>query len=141
MNNSLKKKLKEIAKKFNLELLVVFGSYAKGTQKKDSDLDIAYISNKKINEIELNYQIIQKTNIQKIDINEIRNDNSIVLNEQIFKYGKLIFEKKEGLFYDLLNSTFINYQDSKFLRKTKSKVLQEKIDSIDTSNYRKTLTF
>lgn len=141
MNVDLKKILKQIAIEFKLDLLIVFGSYAKGTQNKNSDLDIAYISSKKIDEVELNWQIIQKTNIEEIDINEIRNNNSFVFNEQIFRHGKLIFEKKEGIFYKLLNRSYLNYQDSKFLRETKNRVLTKIVDSIDTTNYKKKLTF
>lgn len=141
MNVDLKKILKQIAIEFKLDLLIVFGSYAKGTQNKNSDLDIAYISSKKIDEVELNWQIIQKINIEEIDINEIRNNNSFVFNEQIFRHGKLIFEKKEGIFYKLLNRSYLNYQDSKFLRETKNRVLTKIVDSIDTTNYKKKLTF
>ena len=39
------KKIKKIGKDFNLNLLLVYGSYAKGNQRKDSDLDIAFLGN------------------------------------------------------------------------------------------------
>lgn len=36
----IKEKIKPIAKKYNLEYVWIFGSYAKKKQKKDSDIDI-----------------------------------------------------------------------------------------------------
>src|SRR4030043_1210132 len=40
------KKLKELGKKHGIKLAMIFGSRAKGNPKKDSDLDIAFISSK-----------------------------------------------------------------------------------------------
>ena len=42
--NSIGKFINEIKKKYNVEAIILFGSYAKGTQNEDSDIDIAIIS-------------------------------------------------------------------------------------------------
>ena len=42
--NSIEKFIKEIKKKYNVEAIILFGSYAKGTENEDSDIDIAIIS-------------------------------------------------------------------------------------------------
>ena len=36
--------IKEIKKHYNITAIILFGSYAKGTENKDSDIDIAVIS-------------------------------------------------------------------------------------------------
>ncbi len=38
-----KRKIKEIGKKFNLKLMILHGSYAKGNYREESDLDIAVL--------------------------------------------------------------------------------------------------
>ena len=38
--DKIKKKIEPVAKKYNLKHIWLFGSYAKNTQKKDSDVDI-----------------------------------------------------------------------------------------------------
>ena len=45
-----------ILKKIECEAIVLFGSYARGTQNKESDIDIAFKTNKKIDKKEV-YQI------------------------------------------------------------------------------------
>ena len=42
--NSINKFIKEIKKHYNITTIILFGSYAKGTENEDSDIDIAVIS-------------------------------------------------------------------------------------------------
>ena len=42
--NSINKFIEEIKKKYNVTAIILFGSYAKGTENEDSDIDIAIIS-------------------------------------------------------------------------------------------------
>ena len=42
--NSINEFIKEIKKQYNITAIILFGSYAKGTENEDSDIDIAIIS-------------------------------------------------------------------------------------------------
>ena len=42
--NSIKKYIKKISQYYKIEAIILFGSYAKGTENEDSDIDIAIIS-------------------------------------------------------------------------------------------------
>lgn len=42
--DSVNKFIEEIKKKYNITAIILFGSYAKGTETEDSDIDIAVIS-------------------------------------------------------------------------------------------------
>ncbi len=42
--DSVNKFIKEIKKKYDVTAIILFGSYAKGTENEDSDIDIAVIS-------------------------------------------------------------------------------------------------
>ncbi len=42
--NSINEFIKEIKKHYNVKAIILFGSYAKGTEREDSDIDIAVIS-------------------------------------------------------------------------------------------------
>ena len=42
--NSINEFIKEIKKHYNITAIILFGSYAKGTENEDSDIDIAIIS-------------------------------------------------------------------------------------------------
>ena len=41
---SIKKYIKKISQYYKIEAIILFGSYAKGTENEDSDIDIAIIS-------------------------------------------------------------------------------------------------
>lgn len=42
--DSVNKFIEEIKKKYNIKAIILFGSYAKGTENENSDIDIAVIS-------------------------------------------------------------------------------------------------
>lgn len=42
--SSINKFIEEIKKQYNITAIILFGSYAKGTENEDSDIDIAVIS-------------------------------------------------------------------------------------------------
>ncbi len=42
--SSIQKYIEKISKYYKIETIILFGSYAKGTENKDSDIDIAIIS-------------------------------------------------------------------------------------------------
>jgi predicted nucleotidyltransferase len=42
--NSIKKYIDEISKYYKIDYVILFGSYAKGTNHEDSDIDIAVVS-------------------------------------------------------------------------------------------------
>ena len=42
--NNINKFIEEIRKHYNVKAIILFGSYAKGTETEDSDIDIAIVS-------------------------------------------------------------------------------------------------
>jgi len=87
----------------NMDFLAVFGSYAKGTQTKDSDIDVLCASsNKKEDEREIK-SLKYETNlnfapvvIPKLEFKKIKKENEIFWNDLV-KFG-IIFKGYE-LFY------------------------------------------
>lgn len=62
----VEKYIEEISKKFNIKEVYIFGSYAKGTNNKDSDIDIAVILDSDIDTIDLMVELMMLT--QNIDL-------------------------------------------------------------------------
>jgi len=48
INEKQKMRIEEVAKRYQLKLVLLFGSFANGKNRKDSDLDIAVLDSKKI---------------------------------------------------------------------------------------------
>ena len=90
-----KKKLKEIAKKYKLELILLFGSRATDNFRKDSDYDIAYLSsspsylngNKKE---KLKSELVSLCGIEDFRMFDIEIDNPLFLRE-VFRNPKILF--------------------------------------------------
>lgn len=83
----IKEELKELIKilnsEYNIEAIVLFGSYARNTQNKESDIDIAIKSDEEININEMREKI---EDFLKIDVDLINLDK---INDS-FKYEILI---------------------------------------------------
>lgn len=58
---SVKKYIKEISKYYNIKEVYLFGSYAKGTNNEDSDIDIAIIINSDNNAFDLMVELMMLT--------------------------------------------------------------------------------
>ena len=140
MNSKTKEKIASIAKKIDLDLIIIFGSYAKKKNTSNSDLDVAYYSKKQINENELVWEIIKAIKIEKVDLIKIDINNSVELNWEIFKNSILIYEKTENLYEEFFAKAFINYIDFKENIKIKENILNKKLNSINTKNFKKTLS-
>ena len=63
---NVKKYIKEISKHYNIKGVYLFGSYAKGTNNEDSDIDVAIIINSDNNAFDLMVELMLLT--QNIDL-------------------------------------------------------------------------
>lgn len=90
------KKFAELAnKEFPIQKVVLYGSYAKGTQRKDSDIDVAVILDSYDGDIlKANGKLFAL--VRNIDVRiepiilEMKHDKSGFI-ESILKYGKVVF--------------------------------------------------
>ena len=93
ITNNQKLKIKKIAKKFQLKLVIVFGSFASGKNNEDSDLDIAVLGSKNIffeDKISLNNEFSSILN-KNVDLSVLNTANPLLLFEvsrnSILLYG------------------------------------------------------
>ena len=63
---SVEEYIKEISKHYNIQEVYLFGSYAKGTNHEDSDIDVAIIINSDNNVFDLMVELMMLT--QNIDL-------------------------------------------------------------------------
>jgi uncharacterized protein len=137
MNDDIKFRLIELAKKYNLLILVLFGSRAKGNFKKDSDYDFAFYTEKKISpqsENKLFNEIISLLKNENVDLININSNYDSKLRFEIFMRGILIYEKYKGLFADLRGRAFIDHNDFLYHQKDNKMILHEKIKELIKQN-------
>lgn len=107
--------LKRIAIKYDLNLLVLFGSRAKNSHKKGSDYDLAFLPKYDFSindEISLFDDLGDIFKEEPFDLVNLEKNHSVVLKQQIFQYGYLIYENKEYLFEKEKEFAFFDYIDS-----------------------------
>jgi uncharacterized protein len=106
-----KKRIEELAKKFRLKMIVIFGSFANGTEKKDSDIDIGVKIRKKLiykDEIALMRELSDIFK-QDADMSIINYANPLLLN-QMAKNSVLVYGK-ENDYRDFKLYAFHRYND------------------------------
>ncbi len=118
----------DIIKKYEISLLIIFGSYADGSNNCYSDLDLAYLSKvllHKKTELALLEDLIkyyQKGELDLVDLSKA----SPTLKLEVANKGILVY----GLEEDLLNFQLYaasRYADSKFLRLDRENYLKERL--------------
>lgn len=84
----------DILKSIDKDFIYIFGSTAKGTATNNSDVDIAFYSQKDYDpfEIFLLAQNIGKTLKKEVDLIQLKN-SSTVFQKEVVEHGKVIYEK------------------------------------------------
>jgi predicted nucleotidyltransferase len=98
----LKKGIEPIAIKFHLDLVVLFGSAARGHLRPDSDLDLGFVSHLPLmrdpqifQDFRATFEPLENDFGRDIDLVEISSRNLLLL-KRIWKEGILLFESQPG---------------------------------------------
>ena len=92
-----KQKISEIAKKYRLKLVLLFGSRATGKIHKESDFDVAYLPEKNLSyddEIDINFQFTNIFRHDRVDTVDINKSNPLLLF-QISKGSILLYGARQ----------------------------------------------
>lgn len=94
-----------LTEKISPYLIILFGSAVKGNLRKDSDIDIAFLSEKHFDDYDIYIYSQELANILGRDVDLVNLEKaSTVFKAQIIGTGKVIYctdEKKRMLFYML----------------------------------------
>jgi predicted nucleotidyltransferase len=133
MNELNQNEIEKIAKKYDLKLLLLFGSQASGKTHPMSDFDFGFICEK-----ELNYKrksrlahdlakLVKFSNIENIDLKKA----SPLLLKEIVKNNEVIFEKEESYAEFFSRAVRIYFEAEPIFK------LQEMVYSNAINKYRK----
>lgn len=116
------KKIEEVAKKHHLKLALLFGSRVDGKIHKESDFDVAYLSNKKLSYGEENYLNVDFTGIfmharDRVDTIDMRKVSPLMLFG-VFRKCQVLYAKDNLIFPTYRAYAFKKYMEIKpFLEK------------------------
>ncbi|MBI4117269.1 MAG: nucleotidyltransferase domain-containing protein [Parcubacteria group bacterium] len=113
-------KLKEIERKYDLRLLILFGSRVSGKLHKESDYDIAYLSKRILSFedegrliIDL-MKVVETSDERLINLVNIREAGPLLLKE-IFREHQVLFKEKGDTYHAYKIYSIKNYLDSRSL--------------------------
>lgn len=120
IQNTLKEHINSLVKEFNISLIYIFGSFAKGTNRDNSDIDIAFLidgDTDAYTKLDILGRIVDILGREDIDIVILNNVNE-VLKFQVIKYGKIIY--MDSLYNKVVfeSRTMSRYMDMEHFRKT-----------------------
>lgn len=111
-----KEKIKEIGQRYNLDLLLLFGSQMKDRKHihQESDFDIAYLSKRELRGkemVELNCDLIDIFATDRIDMVNLKRADPLLL-KKILENTQLLYGKKSDLAKLRLHSfhRYLDYQ-------------------------------
>ncbi len=138
LNFSQKRKLNELAEKYYLNLMILFGSQVRKQPHQlhqESDFDVAYLSKKDLSGKEIiafDCDLIDVFNSDRVDLTDLRNANPF-LRQEIAKNSQLLFGEeidylnfKAFAFKDYINHKSLFDLGSILIRR-KHELLREKI--------------
>lgn len=115
---ALKPKIEKLAEKYNLSLVVLFGSQAEEKfLHKESDFDIAYLAKKDLNlidESKLICDLMPVFGSDKIDLTNLKKSGPLLM-KRVFSNHKILFCKDLTQYYQYKIYSMKRYLEEKFL--------------------------
>lgn len=124
-------KLQQIVQRYQLRLIVYYGSYARREDYNPSvsDIDIAFIAKKQLDTrqlFDLMTDLIilhQKSNIDLVDLKIA----SGLLKETVANDGRVLYEEKEGYFQELCPYLYKSHYETRKFRQVQHALFQKKL--------------
>ena len=128
--DAIRPKIKTLAEKYGLSLVLLFGSQATGNAHKESDVDIAYLSPRMIpfeEEININADLVEVFRNNDVQSVNIRKASPLFL-KKIVERCMILYEKDRNIFTDLNLYSLRIYEEAKVLFDLRDHYLAYKID-------------
>jgi len=123
--DKIKKEFPAVARELNIRLALLFGSQATGKIHKESDIDMAILTEKDIDPLELSqltFQISEKLKIGNIELVDLRCATPFLLRQIALK-SVLLYESEQGFYNDFRVYSFKVYMETKPLYELRAKSL------------------
>jgi len=131
LSQKQKQKIEEVAKKYRLKLVLLFGSRVEGKIHKESDYDVAYLPSKKLSfddEVKINYYftIIFPQERFRVDTVDLRKASPLFL-AMIFKKCQVLFQEDNLIFPTYKIYAYKKYIEAKPSYEKRFKKLRKRI--------------
>ena len=119
--------LEDIASRYQLDLILMFGSRSTGKVHPESDIDIAVYGKKvfsEIDKIQLMYELSNVFHTDNIDLVDLRNASPF-LRREVFKNFKILLQRDSMLLYQLESANMHEIKELEILDQIRRERLEE----------------
>ncbi len=110
-------RLREVCQEYGIELVVLFGSRAKGQAREGSDYDVGVLRQEGMVSVEdflnLAYRLGQVLDMGDVDLVDLRRASPL-LKYEAMRSGKVLYEAKPGVFNRFYVLAWKLYQDDRY---------------------------
>ncbi len=110
-----KSKIENLAKKHHFSLVMLFGSQATGKTHLKSDIDIAFLSDKYLNLIDIakiTADFSKELEIGNLELVDMKNASPLLL-KQVAQKSTLLYEKEPSMFAEFKIYAFKRFMEAK----------------------------
>jgi predicted nucleotidyltransferase len=128
----IKPEVKKLAKKYHLLLVVLFGSQVGGKMHPQSDVDFAFLSERRMGLLEIakmQIEFSQRLKIKDLELVDLKAAPPLLL-KQIAKKSVLLYEKEPFLFANFKIYALKNFMEAKKLLKLRESSLNKFLQRI-----------
>ena len=120
----IKDRLTPLFRKEGLQLVLLFGSIAKGSVHKKSDIDLGFLFDEPVDVLALTNEVSKLLHSDRVDVVDLRRASPL-LKFSAVQNGKVLHERSNGLFNEFLSLTFRMYVDTKKLRDANGEMIRD----------------
>ncbi len=106
-------KIKSLAKRYGLRLVLMFGSQAQGHTDAESDVDIAFVPSRAVDEQQFYEELVHLLKRADIDLVNIYTTHNHLLRFEIFHNGKVLYDAEPGIKSRMEWESYFDYMDFK----------------------------
>lgn len=134
ISDASKKLIKELAVKYDLKLVMLFGSASRDTEQKNSDIDIAILGNSNFYEKDYSKFLYDMAKIEDVEKREIEvvpiSDRNPILLKNIFDGGIPLYIKNQTEYQKIRNWARFSYEDNAKFFHGREKMIKERLSKI-----------
>jgi predicted nucleotidyltransferase len=107
----------------SLQLVLLFGSVASQRTRPGSDIDLAFLFDSPIDILSLTNRVIRLLHADNVDVVDLHHAAPL-LKYSVARTGKVVYERRPGVFAGFCSLAFRMYADTKKLRDARERAIK-----------------